>query len=302
VYDAFTRSTTFDQFASTGSSGISLEQIHNAIHWDGSCGYQFLDADYSGFDPLFMLHHCNVDRMWAYWQAMKPSQALFSQSYSGSARFSTPEGTTISPGSPLKPFFSSPGTFHTSNSVKSIKKFGYTYEALEYWKKSDKQMQTDATALINRLYATGATRPQLKKRDGEQTTRYFAQVKVDVEQLDRPCAIGLYANVTSVGNFFVLKQPASGLFYGKFSLDKAADPTELNDEKTSSVVDDLLASLRVEIKKHDGTLIPLADVPSLKIELENVEVVPPDTETQLPEYKEAEQHTAPKKEVNPPEN
>lgn len=302
VYDAFTRSTTFDQFASTGSSGISLEQIHNAIHWDGSCGYQFLDADYSGFDPLFMLHHTQVDRLWAYWQAMKPSQALFSGSYSGGARFSTPEGTTITTGSPLKPFFSAPGKFHTSSSVKSIKGFGYSYEALEYWKKTDKQMQTDATALINKLYATGASKPTLKKRDGEQTTRYFAQVKVDVEELDRPCAIGLYANVTSVGNFFVLKQPATGFFYGQFSMDKVADPVDLKDEKTSSVVDDLLTSLRIEIKKHDGSIIPLASVPSLKIELENIEVIPPDTETELPEYKDSEQHTAPKKQVKGPGN
>jgi hypothetical protein len=39
----------------------------------------------------------------------------------------------------------------------------------------------------------------------------------------------------------------------------------------------------------------------LKIELENVEVVPPVTDTALPEYKESEQHTAPKKQVNPPQ-
>ncbi|KAI5463531.1 tyrosinase [Mariannaea sp. PMI_226] len=303
VYDALTRSTTFNEFASTGSSGISLEQIHNAIHWDGSCGYQFLDADYSGFDPLFMLHHANVDRIWAYWQAMKPSQALFSGSYSGGARYSTPSGTSISTGSPLKPFFSSPGKFHTSNSVKSIKGLGYAYEALEYWKKSDSQMKTDATALINKLYATGAALHHLKKRedvndnDDGQTTRYFAHIKVNVEELERPCAIGLYANVTSVGNFFVLKQPQTGFYYGQFSLDKAADPVDLRGENSTGVVDDLLSSLRIEIRKHDGTVIPLTDVPSLQIELENVEVVPPPTENHLPVYKGGRRHRAPKKQA-----
>lgn len=303
VYDAFTRSTSFDQFASTGSSGISLEQIHNAIHWDGSCGFQFLNADYSAFDPLFMLHHTQVDRLWAYWQFMKPQHATFGKSYRGGARFSTPSNTLISPSNPLKPFYASKGKFHTSDSVKSIKKFGYTYEGLEYWRKSDAQMRTDATALINRLYATGVVRPGLRKRDGsapEEATRYFAQVSVDLEQLERPCEIGLYANVTSVGNFIVLGQPATGKFFGKFSLDKAADPVELRDEQTKEVVGDLLASLRVEIKKHDGTVIPLSSVPSLKLELENVDVVAPDTVTELPEYKDSEQRAAPKAALGTP--
>ncbi|KAG7152567.1 Tyrosinase like protein [Verticillium longisporum] len=177
TYDAMTRSASFEEFASTGSSGISLEQIHNAVHWDGSCGFQFLDADYSAFDPLFMLHHVNV------------------------------------------------------------------------------------------------------------------------EELQRPCAIELFANVTSVGNFIVMKQPAQGLFYGKFSLDKAADPVELADTETKVVVSDLLAALRVQITKHDGTVQALESVPSFKLELENVDVTPPETDTELPEYTDAEKVTAPKEDL-----
>lgn len=51
-YDAFTRADNFSNFASTADSGISLEQIHNGIHWDAACGGQFLSADFSAFDPL----------------------------------------------------------------------------------------------------------------------------------------------------------------------------------------------------------------------------------------------------------
>lgn len=43
---------SFADFASTDSSGISLEQIHNGVHWDGACGGQFLASDYTAFDPL----------------------------------------------------------------------------------------------------------------------------------------------------------------------------------------------------------------------------------------------------------
>jgi tyrosinase len=178
---------------------------------------------------------------------MKPNHATFAKSYSGGARFSTPGGTSIGPGNPLKPFFSAPGKFHTSDSVKSIKTFGYTYEGLEYWRKSDQQIQKDATALINRLYGTGSSRKH--KRSDEPNTRYFAQLKVDVEQLERPCEINIYTNTTNVGSFIVMKQPATGFFNGEFTLDKVANPVEQKVEGTQDVIDDLLASLRVEIKK-----------------------------------------------------
>ncbi|KAK7432037.1 hypothetical protein QQZ08_001327 [Neonectria magnoliae] len=299
VYDAFTRSTTYNQFASTSSTGVSLEQIHNAVHWDGSCGYQFLDADFSAFDPLFMLHHANVDRLWAYWQAMRPGQAGFTGSYSGDARFSSRSGTTITPNSPLHPFYASAGKFHTPKSVQSIKSFGYTYEGLEWRSKSDAQMKQSATALINRLYATGVNKPS-RKRDVDATTRYFAQIKVDVEELERPCSVNLYINTTSVASLVVMKQPSAGLVMGKFALDKAADPIDLAGEATKLVVEDILSTIRVEIVKHDGTLIPVTSVPSLKIELENVDLVPPESEFELPEYKDPEQRTAPKKEVKTP--
>jgi tyrosinase len=291
VYDAFTRSNDFAQFSSTGSSGTSLEMIHNAVHWDGGCGSHFLDADYSAFDPLFMLHHTNVDRLWAYWQFMKPQHATFARNYPGDARYSTPRGTSIGPTNPLKPFYSAPGKFHTSDSVKSIKSFGYTYEGLEYWRKSDSQMQKDATALINRMYAPGSS--QKRKRSNGSTTRYFAQVKVDVEQIERPCAINIYTNTTNVGSFIVMKQPATGAFNGEFTLDKVADLVEAVLENPLQVIADLAMGLRVEITKPDGTVIPIDTVPSFELKLEEVEVIPAKSEIELPKFVEPEQFIVP---------
>lgn len=195
-----------------------------------------------------MLHHTNIDRLWAYWQFIRPSQAIFSGSYQGGARFNTPEGTTITRNSPLQPFYASAGKFHTSASVASIKSFGYTYQGLEYWRKSASQLRTDATQLINSLYAPSSIKRSVEKRDGD-LTRYFASIRVNVEELDRPCSIGLFVNTTNVGNFVVLMQPASGLFNGKFSLDRAAPPEEVADEKPKNVVDDILAGIRISITK-----------------------------------------------------
>lgn len=57
------------------------------------------------------------------------------------------------------------------------------------------------------------------------------------------------------------------------TVNPTVDPAGHNAEtKGTPVVGDILAGLRVEIKNHDGTLIPLADVPSLKIELENADI------------------------------
>lgn len=51
-YDTFTRSTEFSQFATMEVSGVSLEAIHGGIHWDAGCRGQFLELEFTGFDPL----------------------------------------------------------------------------------------------------------------------------------------------------------------------------------------------------------------------------------------------------------
>ncbi|KJZ70883.1 hypothetical protein HIM_09748 [Hirsutella minnesotensis 3608] len=105
VYDIFTNSQNFAQFASTRDVGMSLEQIHNTIHVEAACGADMMNQYVSGYDPLFMLHHTQVDRLWSYWQAIHPDMADFSGSYSGGARFTTPAGSTINQDSPLMPGF-----------------------------------------------------------------------------------------------------------------------------------------------------------------------------------------------------
>lgn len=51
-YAAFVYARDFNQFAMTANHGVGLEQIHNWIHGDASCGQQFWQPDLSGFDPL----------------------------------------------------------------------------------------------------------------------------------------------------------------------------------------------------------------------------------------------------------
>lgn len=59
---------------------LSLEYIHNNIHnfTGGSGGAdgtgQMADPGVASFDPIFFLHHCNVDRQLAMWQTLNPDK------------------------------------------------------------------------------------------------------------------------------------------------------------------------------------------------------------------------------------
>ncbi|KAM3503244.1 hypothetical protein MY10362_004325 [Beauveria mimosiformis] len=165
LYDVFSRAKSFSEFATTASKGSSLEGVHNAIHWDAGCGGQFMDSQYAAFEPLFMLHHSNVDRLWAYWQAIYPEASTFNGRYQGLSRFNTLSGTMIGLDSPLQPFRQASGEWHTSRSVNSVKTFGYAYQGLEYWNKSEAEMQQGVVELINSLYG-----PKEKQRPSVSST------------------------------------------------------------------------------------------------------------------------------------
>ncbi|KAM3515279.1 hypothetical protein MY11210_001020 [Beauveria gryllotalpidicola] len=165
LYYVFSRAKSFSEFATTASKGSSLEAVHNAVHWDAGCGGQFLDSQYAAFEPLFMLHHSNIDRLWAYWQAIHPEASTFNGAYQGRARFNTLSGTMIGLDSPLQPFRQANGEWHTSRSVNSIKTFGYAYQGVEYWAKSETEMKQSVVEIINSLYG-----PKEKQRPSSSST------------------------------------------------------------------------------------------------------------------------------------
>ncbi len=64
--------TTYPAFQNALEGGVGLsssQQMHNGLHgWWGGPG-QMSFPSVSPFDPIFYLHHCNIDRLWAMWQA-----------------------------------------------------------------------------------------------------------------------------------------------------------------------------------------------------------------------------------------
>lgn len=61
-------------FRNTLEGWIGPRQIHNAVHrWvDGS-----MQPGTSPNDPVFFLHHCNIDRLWAVWEQKHPALAPY---------------------------------------------------------------------------------------------------------------------------------------------------------------------------------------------------------------------------------
>ena len=60
---------TFQNTLESGAGLVSGHQMHNDIHgWVGGGLGQMSYPRYSPFDPIFYLHHCNIDRLWAMWQ------------------------------------------------------------------------------------------------------------------------------------------------------------------------------------------------------------------------------------------
>jgi hypothetical protein len=66
---------TYAAFQVALEAGVGLsdhsQQMHNGLHgWVGGASTvgQMANVYFSPFDPIFYLHHCNIDRLWAMWQ------------------------------------------------------------------------------------------------------------------------------------------------------------------------------------------------------------------------------------------
>ncbi|PHH81033.1 hypothetical protein CDD80_4337 [Ophiocordyceps camponoti-rufipedis] len=288
TYDILTRAANYSEF-SLGGGLVSVEQIHNQIHLDAACGNIFSEFALTAFDPLFVLHHTQVDRLWSFWQVLRPDQDIFSQPYAGLSRFATRQGTIITWDSPLEPFFDRRRAFLTTSAVRAIWNFGYSYAGIEWWQKNEQQMRQDVTTLINQLY--GSNRPGFVQKRGEPATRYFAKMSVDVAQLERPCRVSLFVNGTRAGSLAVMGRPEKGIVNTGFGLDVVAPAEEL-----ASILEERAGgrkpTVEVEIRKLDGTIIPLKGVTSLQVEMEAVQVVHPSKLEELPQYGQSRQFGA----------
>ncbi|PGG97210.1 hypothetical protein AJ79_09293 [Helicocarpus griseus UAMH5409] len=117
------------------ATDVNIEFIHNNIHWwVGGEGGHMSQIPVATFDPIFWLHHCNIDRIWAIWQELNPDkwfekggQGEFDQKVIGL-------GNVITNTTPLRPFHKTPeGAVWLPEDTLDFRKLGYTYPELQPW-------------------------------------------------------------------------------------------------------------------------------------------------------------------------
>ncbi|KAK7931433.1 Tyrosinase, partial [Apiospora marii] len=309
-YRVFTAAKDYETMASTELSGTSIEGVHNLIHKEmGAIMYW---PEYSAFDPIFWLHHANVDRLYALWQAINYNNTYQTQSRYMGPLYATPGGN-VTADSPLKPFYrgDDPTSFHTGKSVADLATFGYTYPEIDDWSLSSEETRKAVITQVNQLYSSGANgilsrrrrvqqqQQQHRRRQPQQhpTKEYYAQISVERAELQLPCTISIMLGDDRAGQMPLLSMPTSGVTHAEVPLTKALDRALASDTAVAAannkatmisdakfITSKLSKLFRVEIRKADGTAIPVESVPSLSVEIQGEEVVAASRIDEFPKY------------------
>jgi tyrosinase len=170
----------FDSFANNGrcgdpESGFGIESNHDTIHVEMAPAHMVPPA-VSAFDPVFWLHHANVDRFVAIWQA------VFPDTYVDQCRAETETWTiaineTLNVNSPLTPFHkNTAGDYWTPANSRDVETLGYTYPEI-----ANKPSNETLVALIKTLYAgpdDGSPAKMKRQEDVTLNQAYLAEVQM----------------------------------------------------------------------------------------------------------------------------
>ncbi|KAL0630990.1 hypothetical protein Q9L58_010157 [Maublancomyces gigas] len=193
----------------------SLESVHNNIHvLLGGPGHMS-DPGYAAFDPVFWLHHVNVDRLFAMWQVLNPTSYVVNQTAANSTFWSNgtdnpnTSPTIEGPRTPLLPFHANDTTYWTSETARNLKSFGSTYPELVDWGVvGPDQVKANVQAAIQRLY--GKTAPVTRVQQGLAPSVLAsgiapaqagpAQGKIGIPQTDGPSDEARHSHESHAGH------------------------------------------------------------------------------------------------------
>lgn len=158
--------------------------------------------EYSSFDPVFFLHHANVDRLFSMFQMLNPDTYVQPQA-SGYTTFNNKAGQIQDVNTPLTPFRNSSTTFWISAGVKDASTFGYTYpETSNAQSTNFASQQAQLRATINDLYG-----PQSSSAPGKRAGlgsagchTFMANIVAYRNGLQKPYFIHLYLANPAIHN------------------------------------------------------------------------------------------------------
>jgi len=163
---------------------LSLEYIHNVLHnVTGGVSYKegmghMSDVLVAAFDPIFWLHHCNIDRLTAMWQALHWESWFDTQEPTDVSQENVPDKKEDDP---LQPFHTKangdPGKdVWTSRMTRDWTKLSYSYDTLE----PSKEVLDSSGALDEDKYkdALRAKVNELYPSTGQFVNRVFQSRKI----------------------------------------------------------------------------------------------------------------------------
>ncbi|KAL8831655.1 MAG: hypothetical protein Q9191_000732 [Dirinaria sp. TL-2023a] len=311
TYQLISQTSNYAPFSNTAYSDArggrynSIENMHNAIHaLVGGHGGHMSNIPYSAFDPVFWLHHTNVDRLFAIWQAIYPSSYVTSQINSIGTYTDAPGGTE-GINSSLTPFHSDAfNDLYTPPTVRSTRSLGYTYPEVVDWGVNATQLAANARTALNQLYnPTGnVTRRSLKasKRayhppwiNGDY--QYFANVKLDSSEITHPLWIHVFigaippspdswATAGSLAGSYAAMSHTDGMMVGQIALTHRLTDLSVN-LKPNSTVPYLSTQLGYRIQRLDDSPVGNNEIPSsFKLAIVGQRVVSSMTNDRFPYY------------------
>ncbi|ENH75899.1 Tyrosinase [Fusarium oxysporum f. sp. cubense race 1] len=190
----------------SGQGFGSIEDIHNALHTlVGGQGRDALNRPRTGhmsrvpisaFDPIFWLHHTNIDRLVSIWEGLhanpKDPKAWVTTKVSELGNWTTAPNAEEGLATPLAPFYKDTNSFWTSDDVRDTVKFGYAYPETKSWTFNNSDDYRKAIhEQLEALYPTGSLATMIVANNAgdpkpEKTLRTRAQKFARVTKIEEP--------------------------------------------------------------------------------------------------------------------
>ncbi|KAK7464940.1 hypothetical protein VKT23_006148 [Stygiomarasmius scandens] len=130
TYDEFSNHTVQSTNKLHYYDADSLEGIHDSMHDILGGNGHMSNPDYAGFDPIFFLHHCNVDRLYALWEYVYPKECyigngadyVFTQNR---GTYALVYNSMVLGETELAPFRLGDGKYWTTDHARRLDKFAY---------------------------------------------------------------------------------------------------------------------------------------------------------------------------------
>jgi tyrosinase len=313
LYSAYHNYSTYSNTAwypdNTDGDYDSIEGIHDQIHALTGSGGHMSVTDYSAFDPLFMLHHANIDRSFAMWQVINPDQYVVPTPAAVNT-YNFKIGDTLDSQSILTPFRDPSGNFWTSDASRDTTTFGYSYP--ETSGGPGVNVTDQVLKAVNALYGdktTNGTDGNGAKRDVTSADtshrEWIVNLKVNKHALNGsffvhvflgnfgpnpkdwsfdPALVGSYAVLDKFNTQDSPDKLISGTIPLTGTLSKLILANKLKSLDPADVEPYLTANLKYRVTLLDDTEVGNGDVDSLKLSVISAPVAQPQTDSQLPSW------------------